>query len=325
MENIVIIGGGPAGLTAAIYAARAGLKPLVFAGSLAGGQLSLTSEVENFPGQDTILGAELVEKIRHQAEKFGTRILNENIVKVDLSKKPFRVYSSAKNKHTDNMKDLSLAITTRAIIIATGARALWLGLESETRLRGKGVSACATCDGFFFRGKDVAVVGGGDTALEEALTLSKFAHQVYLIHRRDNFRASHIMQERVFQNDKIKIIWNAQVKDILGQDKVEGIKLVINANQTNKKSEEKIINLHGVFVAIGHQPDTALFQGQLKMDERGYILKNFFPQYPMMTAVEGVFVAGDCTDHYYRQAIVAAGQGAAAAIDAERWLNRETK
>ena len=219
MENIIIIGGGVAGLSAAIYAARAGLKPLVLAGSPPGGQLSLTSDVENFPGQEAILGAALVEKIRKQAEKFGTRVIDENVLKVDLSKKQFKIYLA------DSTRFSSSAVITQSIIIATGAQALWLGLASEARLRGKGVSACATCDGFFFRNKDVAVIGGGDTALEEALTLTKFAKKVYLIHRRDSFRASKVMQERVFANKKINVIWNTEVKEIIGKERVEGIKI----------------------------------------------------------------------------------------------------
>jgi len=298
MEKIIIIGGGPAGLSAAIYAARAGLKPVVFAGSPAGGQLTLTSDVENFPGQEAILGVELVEKIRKQAEKFGARIMDKNVVKVNASKMPFEIYLA------DSTKVLS-----QSIIIATGARAIWLGLESEKRLRGKGVSACATCDGFFFRGKDVAVVGGGDTALEEALTLAKFAHKVYLIHRRESFRASEVMQKRVFSDKKIEVIWNAQVKEILGEQRVEGVEL-----------NSKNIKVAGVFVAIGHKPDTGLFVDQLKLDTKGYLLKNFDVHFPSMTSTAGVFAAGDCADPYYRQAATAAGTGVAAAIDAERWL-----
>src|SRR3989339_1796177 len=258
-ENVTIIGGGPAGLSAAIYLARADLKPLVFAGSPPGGQLTLTSEVENFPGFESILGSELIEKMRNQAKKFGAKIVDENVIKVEFSNESHKTYLTNKTYNS------------KSIIIATGAKALWLNLPSETRLRGKGVSACATCDGFFFRGKTVAVVGGGDTALEEALTLTKFAEKVYIIHRRDFFRASKIMQERVKENKKIEIIWNSSVEEILGDKHVEGIKIKSDKiGQGQMKSEKKPIpsdsiqlnpiiselKVGGVFVAIGHKPDT---------------------------------------------------------------------
>jgi len=307
IENVIIIGGGVAGLSAAIYTGRAGLKPLVIAGSPPGGQLSLTSEVENYPGFESILGAELVAKMRNQAIKLGTRIVDENVLNVDFSKKPF----SVRVIHESPLQ-------AKSVIIATGAKALWLNLPSEQRLRGKGVSACATCDGFFFKNKIVAVIGGGDTALEEALTLTKFAEKVYLIHRRDFFRASKIMQDRVFSNKKIEVIWNAAVEEILGEKRVEGIKI---KNQRSKiKTTTQNLNLEGVFIAIGHKPDTDLFKGQIELDEKGYvkILER------RSTSVKGVFAAGDCADPYYRQAITAAGTGVEAALETERYLETLT-
>jgi len=300
MENVIVVGGGVAGLSAAIYLARADLSPLVFAGSPPGGQLTLTSEVENYPGYESILGAELVEKMKKQAIKFGARIIDENIVKVDFSKKPLKLFLSS---------PISM-VQTKSVIVATGAKALWLGLESEKRLRGKGVSACATCDGFFFRGKTVAVVGGGDTALEEALTLTKFASKVYLIHRRDSFRASKIMVERVKSNKKIEILFNSQVEEILGEKKVEAIKL-------NPPAGGQSLKLDGVFIAIGHRPDTEIFKGKIELDDKGYIITGVKST---MTSVKGVFAAGDCVDSLYRQAVVAAGMGVSAALDVENFL-----
>jgi thioredoxin reductase (NADPH) len=284
MEKVVIIGGGPAGLSAAIYLGRSNLSPLVFAGSPPGGQLMLTSEVENFPGYQSIFGSQLIEKMRAQASHFGAKIIDQNITKIDLSQSPFLVYSQDKE------------VKTQSLIIATGAKALWLNVPGEERLRGKGVSACATCDGFFFKDKVVAVVGGGDTAMEEALTLSKFAKEVYLIHRRDSFRASKIMQERVFANEKIKIIFNTQAVEVMGENKVEGIKIEIKIpnyksqipnnfqilNPKFQKLEEKkienwnlvlgILPVDGLFVAIGHKPDTDIFAGQIELDEKGYVI-----------------------------------------------------
>jgi len=322
-QNMIgIIGGGPAGLSTAIYTARAGLTPMVFAGSPPGGQLMLTSEVENFPGYQKIMGSDLVASLRKQAEAFGTKIIDDNITSVDFSNEP----SVTTSKQT---------YIFRSIVIATGAQALWLGLDSETRLRGKGVSACATCDGFFFRDKKVAVVGGGDTAMEEAQTLTKFAKKVIVIHRRDSFRASKIMQERVLNNPKTEVMWNTSVIEILGEQKVEGITIKIQ----NPTSKIKNLTLDGVFMAIGHKPDTEVFKNAVATDEKGYILTSsiaavfkiqnpkskididlFDMKYQNMTSVHGVFAAGDCVDHTYRQAGTAAGMGIAAALDAERWL-----
>jgi len=322
IENVIIIGGGPAGLSAAIYLARADLNPLVFAGSPPGGQLTLTSEVENYPGFESILGPELIEKMRNQAKKFGARIVDENVLKIDFAKKPFEIMGSVPNFLSSSgspppsgvsqvAKNSSPSpIKSKSIIIATGAKALWLNLPSETRLRGHGVSACATCDGFFFREKTVAVIGGGDTALEEALTLTKFAKKVYIIHRRDFFRASKIMQDRVFKNKKIEIIWNAAVSEIIGEKKVEGIQI------RNLKLEIRNLPINGVFIAIGHKPDTDLFKGQVEIDEKGYIkiLER------RGTSVKGVFAAGDCADPYYKQAVTSAGTGVEAALEVERYL-----
>ena len=343
LENVIIIGGGPAGLSAAIYLARAKLKPLVFAGSPPGGQLTLTSEVENYPGFESILGSELIEKMRNQAKKFGAKIVDENVVKVDF-------LSSPKKLDTVFFADFTLKgpksfaqkkyprFLAKSVIISTGAKALWLNLPSETRLRGKGVSACATCDGFFFRDKTVAVVGGGDTALEEALTLTKFAKKVYIIHRRDFFRASKIMQERVLKNNKIEIIWNAAVEEIMGEKRVEGIKIRQSQIESDKIRQSQMksdkigkntanyirlnpiisdLKVDGVFVAIGHKPDTDLFKGQVELDEKGYV--KIFKR--RGTSVPGIFTAGDCADPYYRQAITAAGTGVEAALEVEKWLN----
>lgn len=296
-ENVIIIGGGPAGLAAAIYNARADLKPLVLAGSPPGGQLTLTSEVENYPGFEAIMGPELIDKMRKHALKFGTRIVDKNVLKVDFSKRPFKIFT------TDETYE------AKSVIITTGAKALWLGLESETRLRGKGISACATCDGFFFRNKVVGVVGGGDTAMEEASTLTKFASKVIVIHRRNEFRASKIMQDRVLNNPKIEVIWNTAVEEVLGESRVEGVRLKNNEGKTSE------LKLDGLFIAIGHKPDTEIFKDQIELDKKGYIVVK-----QSMTSVPGVFAGGDCVDHIYKQAATAVGMGVAAALDAERWL-----
>ncbi len=324
-ENLIIIGGGPAGLAAAVYAARAALKPLMFGGAPYGGQLMLTSEVENYPGFESILGPDLIAKMRDHVKKFGTRILDKNVLKIDLKKQPFELAT------------IDQTYQAGSIIIATGAQALWLGLPNEERLRGKGVSACATCDGFFFKDKIVAVVGGGDTAMEEALFLTKFASEIHIIHRRDSFRASKIMQERVLNNPKIKVILNNEVVDVLGQDKVEGIKL----RSTADKSQTEL-KIDGLFIAIGHKPDTELFKNQLELDSKGYIVTslvkalemaknpavkpaNFQFDYQYMTSVPGIFAAGDNLDPRYRQAGTAVGMGVAAALEVERWLEMKIK
>ena len=300
IENVIIIGGGPAGLAASIYNARADLKPLIIAGSPPGGQLMLTTEVENYPGFESILGPDLIEKYRQHALKFGVRIVDKNVTAVDFSKKPFKVSTPEQT------------YTAKSVIITTGAKALWLGLPSEERLRGRGVSACATCDAFFFKDKTVAVVGGGDTAMEEALTLTKFAKKVYIIHRREEFRASKIMQDRVLKHPKIEVIWNTAVEEVLGEQKVTGLKI------KDKSSSVKESAVDGLFLAIGHKPDTDIFKGQIDLDQKGYILvKN------SMTNRAGVFAAGDCVDHQYRQAAPAVGMGVAAALDAERWLGEQ--
>ncbi len=328
ISNTIIIGGGVAGLSAAIYLARAGLNPLVFAGSPPGGQLMLTSEVENFPGHTSILGSELVANIRRQAEKFGAKLLDDNIKSIANAASQLKTVITVGEEKE---------YKTKTIVIATGAKAVWLGLESEKKLRGKGVSACATCDGFFFRNKTVAVIGGGDSALEEALTLTKFAQKVYLIHRRDSFKASKIMQKRVFENNKIEVIFNDTVEEVLGTAKVEGLRL---------KSGKNLV-LSGVFVAIGHKPDTDFVKDIVAVDSHGYIIttqrfgmeltklkseaenlnfkkENFDFHYPSMTSTSGIFAAGDCVDIYYRQASYASGMGVGAALDVERYLESLT-
>lgn len=301
VRNVIILGGGPAGLTAAIYATRAGLTPLIIEGSEAGGQLMLTTDVENYPGfAEPILGPDLMAAIRAQALRIGTEFVTEDATAVDLSTRPFKVTTHSGETYE-----------TRALIIATGAKAKLLGLPGEQRLMGRGVSTCATCDGFFFRGSDVVVVGGGDTAMEEALYLSKLAKSVTVVHRRDRLRASKIMQERAMQNGKISFLWNTKVADIVGDGKVSGVKL--QDLKTHTTSQRPV---DGVFVAIGHTPNTDLVKGQLEMDANGYIAR----KHRSMTNVDGVFVAGDVHDHTYRQAVTAAGYGSEAAIDAERWL-----
>ena len=300
MENVVIIGSGPAGLTAAIYAARAELKPVVISGMQPGGQITLTTMVENFPGfPDGIMGPELMDNMRKQAERFGTRFIDEEVIEVDFKSKPFTI-------KTDSQE-----IKTKTVIIASGAVAKWLGVPGEKEFMGKGVSGCATCDGFFFRGKEVVVVGGGDTALEDALYLTKFANTVTIIHRRDQFRASKIMQQKVFSNQKIKVIWDSVVAEIKGDSKVTGVKI-----KNVKTGEEKELKTDGVFVAIGHSPATEIFKGQIEIDDQGFIVKKENTE----TSVKGVFVAGDVADRRYKQAIVAAGEGAKAAIDVEKYL-----
>ncbi len=301
VEKVLIIGSGPAGLTAAIYTARAALQPLVLAGSVSGGQLMTTTEVENFPGfPEGIQGPELMQNMMQQAERFGARLLYEDAVEVNLQEHPFTVRTSAGN-----------TFHCLALIVATGASARRLGLKSEAKFFGRGVSTCATCDGWFYRNKIVGVVGGGDSAMEESLYLTHHAQKVYVIHRRDKLRASKIMQQRAFSNPKIEFVWNSVVTEVLGDDKVTGVLL-----RNVKTGEERVLPLDGLFLAIGHEPNTALFRGQLALDEQGYILVDRFQR----TSVPGVFAAGDCHDHTFRQAITAAGFGCAAAIMAERWL-----
>jgi len=305
MRNVVIIGSGCAGLTAAIYAARANLKPLVIRGVEAGGQLTLTTLVENFPGfPKGVQGPELIELMHQQAKEFGTESMEGNVESVDLSKRPFVLLVGQEQ------------IETQTLIIASGASAKLLGLESERKLLGHGVSTCATCDGYFFRGKEVAVVGGGDTAAEDALFLTHYATQVNVIHRRDQLRASKIMQDRLRRNEKIKFIWNSAVKEILDADKreVTGVKL-----KNVKTAEETLKPVDGVFIGIGHEPNTHLFKGQLEMDDLGYLLTREGSK----TNIPGVFAAGDVKDRIYRQAITAAGSGCMAAMDAEKFLEAE--
>ena len=302
MRNVVIIGSGCAGLTAAIYSARANLNPLLIRGHEAGGQLSLTTLVENFPGfPKGVQGPELIEMMQKQAGEFGTEFQEGDVTRVDLAKRPFVLEIGSET------------IETRTLIIASGASAKMLGLESERKLLGHGVSTCATCDGFFFRGKPIVVVGGGDTAAEESLFLTRFASEVSVIHRRDQLRASKIMQDRMRRNDKIKFIWNSTVTDVFDVDQgyVTGIKL-----KDVQTGEERLHPTQGVFIGIGHSPNTALFKGQLEMDEVGYLKTHQGSK----TSVPGVFAAGDVQDRVYRQAITAAGSGCMAAIDAERFL-----
>jgi thioredoxin reductase (NADPH) len=303
--DVVIIGSGPAGYTAALYAARANMDVLVFQGFESGGQLMLTSDVENYPGyRDGVMGPEMMDDFEAQAARFGAEMRPDNVERVDFSERPFKLWA----------EDEDEPILARAVVIATGAKAKWLGLESEQQLMGKGVSGCATCDAFFYRGKKVAVVGGGDTAMEEAGVLAKFADEVVLIHRRDEFRASKIMLQRAENNPKITILTNTVVEEILGEDSVEGVHV-----RNTRTGEEQTIEVSGFFTAIGHAPATNLFEGQVEMDGSGYILQ----KENTMTSVPGVFAAGDVSDTRYRQAVTAAGDGCRAAIDSERWLEEQ--
>ncbi len=306
-ERVIIIGSGPAGLTAAIYTARASLEPLVIEGEPSstsdqpGGQLMLTTEVENFPGfPDGIMGPELMMNFRSQAERFGAKFLTEKVTNIDFSSRPFKVWVRDTEYHADS------------VIVSTGARSLMLGLEEEQRLIGHGLSTCATCDGFFFRDQHIAVVGGGDSAIEEASFLTKFASKVTLIHRRDEFRASKIMQDRAFANPKIDVLWNHTVTKINGDDKVDGIEVTNTVD-----GSVSTMPVTGLFIAIGHRPNTDLFAGVLDMDDAGYLQTQPDSSH---TNIEGVFACGDVQDHTYRQAITAAGSGCMAAIDSERWL-----
>jgi len=303
--DVVIVGSGPAGYTAALYAARANLKTLVFQGFELGGQLMLTSDVENYPGyRDGVMGPDMMDDFEAQAARFGAEMRSENVERVDLSERPFRLWS----------EDEEEPVLANSVIIATGAKAKWLGLEGEQRLMGKGVSGCATCDAFFYKGKKVAVVGGGDTAMEEASVLAKFADEVVLIHRREEFRASKIMLERARNNPKITFLTDTVIEDILGENTVEGVRV-----KDVHTGEEQTLAVDGFFAAIGHVPATSVFDGQVEMDDGGYV----FQKEHTMTSVPGVFAAGDVSDTRYRQAVTAAGDGCMATIDAERWLEEQ--
>ena len=306
IREVIILGSGPAGYTAALYTARANLKPLVFTGLQPGGQLTITTEVENYPGfPNGIQGPEMMDLFRAQVARFGTELIDAQVERVDFSKRPFTVWSDGKSHQS------------KSIIVATGASALLLGLPSEQRFMGFGVSACATCDGFFFKGKRVIVVGGGDTAMEEATYLTRFCTEVIVVHRRDTLRASKIMQERARANDRIRFLWNSEVAEIIGQEngKVTGVKL---RDTTSGAVTEMAID--GVFVAIGHKPNTEFLAGQMPLDAKGYVLVKPGSSY---TSIEGVFAAGDVHDAVYRQAVTAAGSGCMAAIDCERWLEAQ--
>jgi thioredoxin reductase (NADPH) len=302
-SKLIIVGSGPAGLTAAIYAARANLEPIVLAGSAPGGQLMLTSDVENYPGfPEGIQGPDLMNRMREQATRFGARMIDVDIDRVDLSQRPFRLWARG------------VEYTGESVIVATGASALWLGLDSETRLRGRGVSACATCDGFFFRDREIAVVGGGDTAFEEATYLTRFASKVHLLHRRDSFRASKIMVDRAREHPKIDIHTNVAVDEVLGDAKVDGLRL--RDTQTGESTDMPI---DGLFIAIGYRPNTEAFRDWLEVGEGGYLVVHDETN----SKIDGVFIAGDVHDHRYRQAVTAAADGCKAAIDAERWLEEQ--
>lgn len=298
--DVIIVGSGPAGLTSAVYCGRAMLKTLVIAGVVPGGQLMLTTEVENFPGfEEPILGPDLIQHMRKQAERFGAEFIQDDATSVDFKTRPFKINVAGK------------IYESNAVVIATGASAKWLGVDSESRLRGKGVSSCATCDGFFFRGKDTVTVGGGDVALEDTMFLTKFVNHATIIHRRDALRASKILQDRAFKNSKISFVWDSVVEEVLGQQKVEGVRV-----RNVKTGKQDVLKCDGVFLAIGHQPNTAIFQGQIELDQKGYIVT----RQGTATSVEGVFACGDVRDFHYRQAITAAGDGCRAAMDAEDYL-----
>ena len=304
-QHCVIIGSGPAGYTAAIYASRAGLKPILYTGKEPGGQLMITTEVDNFPGYpDGINGPAMMEELRKQAERFGTEVRYELIEKVDFSGRPHKLFTEG-----------GVEIQADAVIISTGASAKWLGLESEYRLQNKGVSACAVCDGFFFKNQEVAIVGGGDTAAEEATYLAKLCKTVHLLVRRDEMRASKIMQQRVMNTPNLIVHWNTDTLEILGEDEVKGVRI-----KNNKTNVEETLDVTGFFVAIGHKPNTDIFKDFLELDETGYIIAKPGTSF---TNIEGVFVSGDAADKVYRQAVTAAGTGCMAALDAERWLTQE--
>jgi len=301
--DVIVIGSGPAGLTAAVYSGRALLKTLVIAGAVPGGQLMLTTEVENFPGfEEPVLGPDLIQRMTKQAERFGAEFVQDDATSVDFKTRPLKV------------KTASETYESNAVIIATGASAKWLGLDSETRLRGKGVSSCATCDGFFFRGKDTVTIGGGDVAMEDTIFLTKFVNHATIVHRRKELRASKILQERAFKNPKISFVWDTIVEEVLGDRKVEGVRI-----RNVKTGKQDVLKCHGVFIAIGHQPNTAMFQGQIELDQKGYVVIS----QGTATSVEGVFAGGDVRDFHYRQAVTAAGDGCRAAMDAEYYLEEK--
>jgi thioredoxin reductase (NADPH) len=302
--DVIVIGSGPAGLTAAVYSGRALLKTLVIAGVVPGGQLMLTTEVENFPGfEEPVLGPDLIQRMTKQAERFGAEFVQDDATSVDFKTRPLKV------------KTASETYESNAVIIATGASAKWLGLDSETRLRGKGVSSCATCDGFFFRGKDTVTIGGGDVAMEDTIFLTKFVNHATIVHRRKELRASKILQERAFKNPKISFVWDTIVEEVLGDRKVEGVRI-----RNVKTGKQDVLKCDGVFIAIGHQPNTAMFQGQIELDQKGYVVIS----QGTATSVEGVFAGGDARDFHYRQAVTAAGDGCRAAMDAEYYLEEKS-
>ena len=311
IRKVIIIGSGPAGFTAALYVARANLSPLVLAGVKWGGQLMLTTDVENYPGfPQGILGPDLMQLFRKQAERFGAEILNEDVTSVNLKSRPFKITADGKSYQT------------QSVIIATGAETQWLNLPNEQKLIGRGVSSCAPCDAFFFKDKKVVVIGGGDSAMEEALVLTKFASEVTIIHRREGFRASKILLDRAKKNKKVTFLTNSVVVDVLGQDKVEGVKV-----KDVKTGKEKELAVDGMFLAVGHKPLSDIFKGQIELDEQGYVKR--IPQgegpgnFQMTTSVEGVFVAGDVHDYHFRQAVTAAGYGSMAALEAEKWIEAQ--
>ena len=311
IRKVIIIGSGPAGFTAALYVARANLSPLVLAGGQWGGQLMLTTDVENYPGfPQGILGPDLMQLFRKQAERFGAEILNEDVTSVNLKSRPFKITADGKSYQT------------QSVIIATGAETQWLNLPNEQKLIGRGVSSCAPCDAFFFKDKKVVVIGGGDSAMEEALVLTKFASEVTIIHRREGFRASKILLDRAKKNKKVTFLTNSVVVDVLGQDKVEGVKV-----KDVKTGKEKELAVDGMFLAVGHKPLSDIFKGQIELDEQGYVKR--IPQgdgpgkFQMTTSVEGVFVAGDVHDYHFRQAVTAAGYGSMAALEAEKWIEAQ--
>lgn len=332
VEKVIIIGGGPAGLAAAVYMARAYLYPLIIAGSPPGGQLLNTSDVENYPGFKSILGPDLISSFREHAAHFESRFKDDNVVSVDFSKRPFTLSTSDKSQ-----------FKAKAILVATGASAQWLNLPNEERLRGRGVSACATCDGFFFKNKEIAVVGGGDTAMEEALTLTNFASKVYILARGSSFRASQIMQDRVLKHEKITVLWETEVVDVIGENIVEAVQIKFNSGKSKSLVTGDKLIVQGLFLAIGHKPETDFLKGSgVYLDSHGYVktsawalweAKNnsemkieemrFDWQFQYSTTVPGVFAAGDCVDHVYRQAGTAVGMGIAAALEVERWLGEQ--